>query len=186
MEGVEEILNLQPKGANAKPYQVKQVTSRPDGPPSGCDVLDAPASVPVPRPAALRRDAASWTLRRPSWLSPLCPRRRDAGASKTWHPHAGAWGPGWKAMCLVQRMGQPRMGRRNKAHGDALRAVGSGRSAEPTPAVSSAPYGAMEPCFGEFTPRGAFRRPVRGWQQGRCGMGCAAWVPRLPKHRRGL
>ena len=24
-EGVEEILNLQPKGANAKPYQVKQV-----------------------------------------------------------------------------------------------------------------------------------------------------------------
>ena len=25
MEGVEEILNLQPKGANAKPYQVKQV-----------------------------------------------------------------------------------------------------------------------------------------------------------------
>jgi hypothetical protein len=25
MEGVEEILNLQPKGASAKPYQVKQV-----------------------------------------------------------------------------------------------------------------------------------------------------------------
>lgn len=25
MTGVEEILNLQPKGANAKPYQVKQV-----------------------------------------------------------------------------------------------------------------------------------------------------------------
>jgi hypothetical protein len=25
MDGVEEILNLQPKGANAKPYQVKQV-----------------------------------------------------------------------------------------------------------------------------------------------------------------
>jgi hypothetical protein len=24
-EGIEEILNLQPKGANAKPYQVKQV-----------------------------------------------------------------------------------------------------------------------------------------------------------------
>ena len=24
-EGVEEILNLQPRGANAKPYQVKQV-----------------------------------------------------------------------------------------------------------------------------------------------------------------
>ena len=27
MEGVEEILNLQPMGANAKPYQVKQVRS---------------------------------------------------------------------------------------------------------------------------------------------------------------
>ncbi|HDY67190.1 MAG TPA: type II toxin-antitoxin system HicA family toxin [Candidatus Scalindua sp.] len=26
-EGVEEILNLQPKGSNAKPYQVKQVRS---------------------------------------------------------------------------------------------------------------------------------------------------------------
>lgn len=25
MDGVEEILNLQPRGANAKPYQVKQV-----------------------------------------------------------------------------------------------------------------------------------------------------------------
>ncbi len=25
MEGIEEILNLQPKAANAKPYQVKQV-----------------------------------------------------------------------------------------------------------------------------------------------------------------
>ena len=25
MDGVEEILNLQPKGAKAKPYQVKQV-----------------------------------------------------------------------------------------------------------------------------------------------------------------
>ena len=27
MEGVEEILNLQPRGAQAKPYQVKQVRS---------------------------------------------------------------------------------------------------------------------------------------------------------------
>ncbi|MFQ5965506.1 MAG: type II toxin-antitoxin system HicA family toxin [Candidatus Scalinduaceae bacterium] len=26
-EGIEEILNLQPKGSNAKPYQVKQVRS---------------------------------------------------------------------------------------------------------------------------------------------------------------
>jgi len=46
--------------------------SRPDGPPSGCPVLDAPASISPP--------------------PFLQTEKRDAGASRTRHPHAGAWG----------------------------------------------------------------------------------------------
>ena len=130
----------------------------------------APLVTTVPR-----RDAMSWTLQRPSpcLVPPLCggmPRLGRSGvlrgsllsAPEGGTPERPGQGIPTRERGDERRQAQPRMGRRNKAHGDALRAVGSGRAAEPTPAVSSAPYGATEPCFGKFAPGRAFRSPIRG------------------------
>jgi len=81
----------------------------------------------------------------------------------------------------------PLAGRRNKAHGDALRAVGSRTPPEPPLPLSSAPEAGRRNCYTVARARSTLPPPrFGGWAPGEERTGLPVPIPRFAEPHRGL